>query len=113
MSKPTLSSSTMSTSNIIPLIGAKVACACGHQLAPHPSARHKLEFNTVIKECPVCKVDILPVGVLEPVGKGLCACCLSKPSTVRVEVGRGTYEPWCDDCLEAADAHMATFGLKP
>jgi hypothetical protein len=100
-------------SKIIALVGSNVACACGHKLAPHPSARHKLPFNTLIKACKTCGVDIMPFGAPEAVGEGLCACCMSKPSTVRVEVGKGLYEPWCGDCLDAADAHMATMGLKP
>jgi len=100
-------------SNIIPLAGSNVTCRCGNTLAPHPSVRHKLEFNTVIKACETCSVDIMPFGTPDAVGKGLCACCMVKPSSVRVEVGRGIFEPWCDDCLDAADSHFASMGLKP
>ena len=99
-------------SNIIAFPGSKVACACGHQLAPPQVARHRLEFNTTIKACKVCGVDVMPFGTPQPVGKGLCACCISRPSTVRVEVGRGVWEPWCDECLQATDQHMVDLGLK-
>jgi len=103
---------SITMNNIIILAGSKLNCDCGHQFAPHPSARHKLEFNTVIKACKTCGVDIMPLGTPEPVGKGLCQCCVTRPSTVRVEVSPGSWEPWCGDCLSAADAHMTELGLR-
>ncbi|MBT9165380.1 MAG: hypothetical protein DDT25_00025 [Chloroflexi bacterium] len=99
-------------SNIINFPGPKSACgSCGHLLAPPLSRRSKLEFNTFILPCKTCGVDIMPLGTPKPVGKGLCQCCMSKPSTVRVEVGPNLFEPWCNDCLEASEAMMRSLGM--